>query len=197
MALNNDQELVAAVSSAGDLLQIIHNYTQRVEREDAKVRFPRGLIKTANEYRALLPGYLEPNHASGCAYAFMYLDVLWWLTNRTDITLTAKEMALKSAIVNLGTIAECVLTIKFRPGFGHHTNFKVRLNSAVQLNLLSDEDRNTLSALWDNRCNVHLKELEGSEFDKYESEDVNLPRVALDRLLPSLKAWHERGYTKK
>lgn len=193
MPISNDQELATAVSTAGNLLQDIHDYTQRDSRDDAKVRFPRGVMRTANEYRTLLPGYLEANQASSCAYAFMYLDVLWWLTNRTDITLTAKEMALKSAIVNLATIAEAVLTVKFRPGFGGNTPFKVRLNNACQAKLVSEDDRKTLSLLWDNRNNVHLKELKESEFDRYQSEHVDLPRAALDRLLPTVREWHESG----
>jgi hypothetical protein len=93
-------------------------------------------MKTADEYRALCPDYLEHERASSCAYAFMYLDVLWWLTNRTDITLTAKEMVLKSAIITLASIAEAALTIRFRRGFGGDTNFKVRLNNAQQLGLI-------------------------------------------------------------
>lgn len=196
MPISNDQELAAATATAGNLLQDIHIYTQRTNRNDAKVRFPRGVMRTANEYRALLPGYLEPNQASSCAYTFMYLDVLWWLTNRTDITLTAKEMALKSAIVNLATIAEAVLTVKYRSGFGVGTNFKARLNSACQISLMSEEDRKTLSALWDNRNNVRLKEMKESEFDKYEVDHVDLPRASLDRLLPALKKWHQSGYAK-
>jgi hypothetical protein len=79
-------------------------------------------MKTADEYRALCPDYLEHERASSCAYAFMYLDVLWWLTNRTDITLTAKEMVLKSAIITLASIAEAALTIRFRRGFGGDTS---------------------------------------------------------------------------
>ena len=117
MPIRSDAELANAVVLAGQHLQDIHDYVQRAERDDAKVRFPRGVLKTADEYRALCPGYLDCNKASSCAYAFMYLDVLWWLTKRTDMTATtAKEMTLKSAIITLATITEAVLTNTSQPG---------------------------------------------------------------------------------
>jgi hypothetical protein len=40
MPIQNDAELADAVVTAGQLLQDIHDYAQRVNREDAKVRFP-------------------------------------------------------------------------------------------------------------------------------------------------------------
>ena len=194
MPIRNDADLANAVATAGQHLQDIHDYAQRADRDDAKVRFPRGVMKTADEYRALCPGYLDLKKASSCAYTFMYLDVLWWLTKRTDINLTAKEMALKSAIIALATIAEAVLTIKSQPGFGTNQEFKNQLNSALQLALIDDTDRKELSRLWDNRNNVHLKRLDTSEFGKYVSDDVDLPRAALDRMLAALAKWHkERG----
>ena len=81
MPIKSDAELVNTVAAAGQHLQDIHDYVQRADRDDAKVRFPRGVIKTADDYRALCAGYLDYNQASSCAYTFMYLDVLWWLTN--------------------------------------------------------------------------------------------------------------------
>ena len=55
MAITTDGELVAAVATAGGLLQSIHEYCQRKLREDAKVKFPRGLIGQANTYRERSP----------------------------------------------------------------------------------------------------------------------------------------------
>jgi hypothetical protein len=100
-------------------------------------------------------------------------------------------MCLKSAIITLASIAEAALTVKVRRGFGGDTNFKVRLNNAQQIGLIDVNDRQELSKLWDKRCKVHFKRLEGSEFGKYEDADVELPRAALDRMLGALKKWHE------
>jgi len=191
MPIKNDTELAIAVASASQHLQDIHDFTQRVDRDDAKVRFPRGVLKTSTEYRAICPSYLDHDKASSCAYAFMHLDMLWWMTKRTEITLTAREMVLKSAMIALATITEAVLTIPGQAGFGPSAQFKDRLNSAVQRNFIDGSDRDELSKMWDNRNHVHLKRLEKSEFGKYGHNDVDLPRAALDRMLPALVKWHE------
>jgi len=90
MPVTNDQELAIAVAQASSLVQDIHNYCGRTLREDAKISFPRGLIGTAESYRSRCPGYLSTEQASSCAYAFMYLDVLWWLLSRTDIAIVGR-----------------------------------------------------------------------------------------------------------
>jgi hypothetical protein len=195
--IKNDAQLATAVANAGQLLQDIQDYALRADRDDAKVRFPRGVMKTAEEYRAQLPRYVEPQRASSCAYAFMHLDVLWWILNRTDITLTAKEMILKSAIITLATITEAVLTIHRHPGFGAGQGFKDRVNAARQTGLMDAADHTLFNNLWDHRCKVHLKALEGYEFAKYKDEHVKEPRAALDRLLPALAKWEDAGRPKK
>jgi hypothetical protein len=190
MPVKNEVDLREAVNEASRLLQDIQDYAGRSKRDDAKVRFPRGFLRTANECRKLLPGYMEHDRASNCAYAFMYLDILWWLTNRTDIAATAKEMVLKSAIITLGTVTEAVLRIRDEPGFGKNTDFNDRLEAAYTRDLINEDDKRVLSKLWKDRNNVHQKNLDApSEFDKYAVDDVNLPLAALERLLKVLREW--------
>ena len=74
MAIQSDEQLRVAAMQAGELLQDIQNYAERQLRDDAKVSFPRGLMKTNEEYRQECPGYLTQLQKSSCAYGFMYLD---------------------------------------------------------------------------------------------------------------------------
>jgi hypothetical protein len=115
MAIENDQQLVVAVAQAGELVQSIQNYCARTLRDDSKIAFPRGLIGTAASYRIRCPEYLSADQMSSCAYGFMFLDVLWWLLARTDLVSVGKQMALKSAIVTLGTILEVSLHVPTLP----------------------------------------------------------------------------------
>jgi hypothetical protein len=119
------------------------------------------------------------------------------MLNRTDITLTAKEMVLKSAIIPLATITEAVLTINRHRGFGTGQGFKDRVNAARQAALIDEGDHKLFNNLWDHRCKVHLKSLEGYEFGQYKDEHVKEPRAALDRLLPVLSKWDAAGRPKK
>lgn len=115
MAIANDAELRTAVANASALVQDIQNHCGRTLRDDSKIKFPRGLIGTADSYRARCPGYLDAETVSSCAYGFMHLDVMWWLVSRTDLMLVGRQMALKSAIVSLGTILEAILNIPGLP----------------------------------------------------------------------------------
>jgi hypothetical protein len=198
MAISNDEELSRAVKSASDLIQDIQDYCKKVLREESKVRFPRGLIGTANSYREACPGYLTPTKISSCAYGFMHLDVLWWLSSRTDLVGISKQMLIKSAIITLGMVTEAVLWIPGLPrsdrlsdksGYG----VKPRLEETKSRGWTTDAQCVALQQLWDNRNNVHIKFLENSELDRYKAEHVNEPHAALLALMKSAKNWDVAG----
>jgi hypothetical protein len=196
MSISNDQELTKAVAQASSLIQQIQNYCGRTLREDSKISFPRGLIGTAASYRARCPGYLSADQISSCAYGFMYLDVLWWLLSRTDIAIVAKQMAIKSAIITLGTILEASLHIPAQPlsnvlSTKCPSGVKLRLERATKNGWITQEQCTTLKDLWERRTNVHITKLRGNgELDLYKIEHVNAPLEALLVLMSKLKAWH-------
>jgi hypothetical protein len=115
MPISNDEQLTRAVAQVDELIEEIQNYSGRENRAEAKIKFPRGVMRTAESYRARLPDYLDREKKSNCAYSFMFLDVLWWLSVRTDISSVGKQMVLKSAIVTLGTILEACLYVPGLP----------------------------------------------------------------------------------
>jgi hypothetical protein len=195
MPITNDGELVEAVAQASSLVQDIQNYCGRKLREDAKINFPRGLIGTAASYRGRCPGYLTADQISSCAYGFMWLDVLWWLLSRTDIVSVGKQMAIKSAIVTLGTILEVSLHISGLPrnnvlSAKCSAGVKPRLDEATSRGWISSEQCAVLKLLWDQRNNVHIKILANSELDLYKVEHINAPHEALLALMSKLKTWH-------
>jgi hypothetical protein len=191
LPLQSDEQLRIAAMQAGELLQDIQNYAERGLRDDAKVSFPRGLMRTAEEYRQECPDYLTQMQKSSCAYGFMYLDVLWWLSSRTDITGIAKEMIFKSAIITLGTITEAVLHIPNEGIFDSNAGVRPRLDKAAERGWINESDCATLKTLWENRNNVHLRLLDTSEFNKYKKEHVNEPSASLKNLMRELKNWQE------
>jgi hypothetical protein len=191
MPITNDVELTKAVAQAGRLIQEIQNYCGKRRRDDSKVNFPRGLIGTAEQYRQSCPGYLPERQRSSCAYGFMYLDVIWWLLARTDISNIAREMTIKSAIITLGTILEALLHIPGQGIFFSAAGVKRRLDRACQNNWISEQQRDALKQLWDHRNNVHIRLLDTHEFNKYREEHYDEPRRALDVLMANLKVWHE------
>lgn len=198
MAISNDQELALAVAEAGELIQSIQDYCDRAIRDDSKIRFPRGLIRTADTYRARFPPYLDREKTSNCSYAFMFLDVLWWLSSRTDLTSVAKQMVLKSAIVNLGMILEAILYVPDLPRNRVLSNqcaagVKNRVEEVNKRGWITRGECDSLKQLWDHRTNVHQKKMQtDSERDLYTIDHINVPHAALLNLLTKLKEWNGR-----
>lgn len=198
MAITSEQELRAAVTTASNLVQDIHNYCGRVLRDEAKINFPRGMIGTANSYRARCPGYLDANTISSCAYGFMHLDVMWWLVSRTDLNSVGRQTVLKSAIVAIGTILEATLRIPELPknrwlSAKSNAGVNPRVDVAIKQGWISAEEGAALKELWANRNNVHLKLLPNSELDLYKVEHINAPLAALLKLMTQLKTLHDGG----
>jgi hypothetical protein len=128
----------------------------------------------------------------------MHLDVMWWLVSRTDLTSVGRQMALKSAIVSLGSILEAVLKIPSLPknrwlSAKSSAGVRARVSDLVRRGWIPTEEGVSLKGLWQNRNNVHLHFLPGSEYDIYKVEHINTPHAALLKLLDKLKALHDGG----
>ncbi|MBR1177090.1 hypothetical protein JQ617_24270 [Bradyrhizobium sp. KB893862 SZCCT0404] len=196
MPISNDEELVRAVAQVDDLIRAIQDYCGRENRADAKIKFPRGVMRTAESYRVRLPDYLDREKRSNCAYSFMFLDVLWWLSVRTDISSVGKQMVLKSAIVTLGTVLEACLYVPGLPKTKYLSNLgnagaKDRIENTHTRGWISETERDCLKQLWDHRTNVHQKKIQAdSELDLYSVDHVNAPYAALLNLLTKLKEWN-------
>jgi hypothetical protein len=79
MAITSDQELKSAVAQASDLVQKIQDYCGRSLRDESKIRFPRGMIGTADSYRTRCPSYLDLNtissHTALLGFRLFYFGV--------------------------------------------------------------------------------------------------------------------------
>jgi len=116
MPITNDYELQQAANQASALIQEIHDYCSASNRtiadvSQAKVRFPRGFIRTATYQRSRFP-FLE-DHAlkSNIAYTLILSDTILWLSVRTDVGGTALDMLNKLFIFLIGSIIESVTKV--------------------------------------------------------------------------------------
>src|SRR5688572_16737337 len=106
MPISNDRELAAASAEVGRLLQEIQDYAGRNPHEEAKVRFPRGFLRTADDHRATIRFVENRILRTNLAYTLMLSDAVLWLLWRTDITATAKDMLIKLCVFIGGTLVE-------------------------------------------------------------------------------------------
>jgi hypothetical protein len=168
MEIKNDIDLEIAVKQAGGLLQDIQDYCKKKDLdandfEKAKVRFPRGYIRTADFQRKRLSFISEKDLRSNLAYTLILSDTITWLLFRTDIVSTAAEMLRKLYLFLAGTLVESI-TQNYLKG-QCNKNYKKRTEFLLINNIISSKLKDDLDWLWDSRNKMHLFLLEKKEYE--------------------------------
>jgi hypothetical protein len=189
----NDTELVAAVNDANGLLQQIQNYAGRENRQDARVRFPRGFLRTTQEARAILPFVRKGLLKKNLAYSILLDDVYRWILMRTDLSGIAADMVMKAHIALKGSVAEALLVDHYAGIMGKRQPFAKRTARLVADSVISEELKTDLDWLWEVRCQQHLYELDISEFDAYDRAYLVRATRAVNGLIAALSAAHAAG----
>lgn len=160
--INNDSDLAKAVLQVDELLQSIQDYCGRENRADAKVRFPRGFIRTASDQRERIPFVKDTDLKSNISYTLILSDVILWLLIRTDISATAKEMLIKLFIFLGGAMMESITKDYLKGICGK--SYKHRTQFLLDKKIVSEQLKVELDWAWDTRNNMHLFMLEQREY---------------------------------
>lgn len=188
MTIRTDEELAAVVEDVGHKLQDIQNYLGAGSHRFGKIRFPRGYIRTADHFRSRLLFILDRDDRDNLAYALILTDVYRWLTNRTDLFGTAREMVLKSGIVLTGSICE-TLAVKYTVGLiGRTCRFKLRCTRMAAYGVITEELRDELHWLWDTRSAIHICDVKVREYERYNIADYNRAVLCVRNLRDQLDA---------
>ncbi len=155
----------------------------------ARVRFPRGFIRTAAAHRHTLPAFGTEIQRRNASYALMTLDALRWLLVRTDLSGAVLSMVAKEAISLLGSVCEW-LTKEGTRGHAGNRPYAQRTTKLVELGRIEAALKVELDWLWGIRCNGHLHEVTGLEIEMYSRDDYNRARLAYTKLRDSLVALH-------
>lgn len=187
MEISNKNQLRAAVRKAGDLLQSVQEFVGRDLQPAAKVRFPRGYLRTASDHRVQLRFVSDSVLKSNLAYTFILSDVILWLLLRTDVGATAREMLVKLQLFLGGTMVESITKEYLRGLCGK--GYEKRCEYLVSEGVIEDELREELNWLWNMRNNMHLFLLERPEYDtKYDDAALRRSAAAFNGLLQQLNA---------
>ncbi len=180
--ISNDTELENVATKAGKLLQEIQNYLGSDTKPKGKVRFPRGYLRTAAELRKKFWFINDQIALKNISYNLMFIDVLRWLGNRTDIYGTARKMMLKQGLVLFGSLIETIC-IKCTEGIiGKNKKFKERTKQMVANGMITKQLERDLNLVWDKRSNVHIYLVSLNEHEHYNSDVFNKAKSALDDL---------------
>jgi hypothetical protein len=190
--ITTDRELQEAVANANSLIQAIHDYVGRDERRDARLRFPRGYLRTNIEARRLLPFVRKSTLKNNLAYSIMLAEVYAWILRRTDLAGIAQEMVVKAFLALAGAIAEAVLVDHYEGVMGKRQKYTSRTERLVKDGIIRDEDKVELDWLWEARCRQHLYEINHSEFNAYSDADFPRASAAVNSLVRAFTAHHRR-----
>lgn len=168
MKIKNNNELRKEAAQASTLLQSIQDYCDEigcayVDLEDAKVKFPRRFIRTAEYQRSRFPFIRDKNLKSNLAYTLLLSDSVLWLIIRTDLEGTAKELLIKLYIFLIATLCESITKDYLKGICGK--NYKNRNKFLAGRGIISEELQAELDWLWDTRNRMHLFQLEEREYN--------------------------------
>ncbi|GMM73909.1 hypothetical protein [Vibrio alginolyticus] len=186
--ITSDEDIPAVVADINEKIQAIQNYLGHRNLDSARIRFPRGYLRSCSTHKQKYPFLESEVLKSNIAYAKMTTDIYQWILNRTDISLTAKEMIIKQGIALLGSVAETIVKefLKGQPGGGRKQNFKKKVEKLTSDEVISEELQKDLCWLWDTRNGLHLMLLEQKEYNKYSIGDYNRATIILKNLRVAL-----------
>jgi len=171
--IENVIQLRQAAREAGGLIQQIADFQKRHPRlsDEGLIRFPRGYLRTATDFRARLQFVADKTLRSNVAYALMTHDVFRWLVFHTDIGGQAREMLIKEGVCLLGNVCESITIFPGEYGLGRKAGYKGRVARLRALDVIGDDAVNELLWLWDKRNQEHLFDVPLREWGHYKPED--------------------------
>jgi hypothetical protein len=198
MEINNLEDLKVASTQVSELLQKIQNYCELndlnwAECDEAKVRFPRGFIRSASLQRARFPFLSNPALKSNLAYTLILSDVILWVKLRTDVWGTPQEMLTKLYVFLIGTLCESITKEYFKDSCGK--GFKPRNEYMLIKKIIDEELKNDLDWLWDTRNRMHLFQLEDREYENNYNNSCHEKCVKTYRSLLKALTAHSKNNT--
>jgi len=188
--ITDNDELIEAVEIVDEHIQHIQDYLGQDNHAAGKIRFPRKFIRTADHFRKELAFIKDDNIRDNLAYALIQSDVYRWLTNRTDLFGTAKEMVMKSGIALMGSICETMAIDGTKGIIGKKHSFCERCNRMVDKGFISENLKDELHWLWETRAAIHIYEINHREHEKYKMTDYNRAIKATRGLRDALDDYH-------
>jgi len=139
-----------------------------------RIRFPYGVIRRAETYRAKFPIIENRTLKTNIAYALQFADVYIWMLRWVNIGLTAKQMLIKHGIVLFTSIMEA-LTYYFVDNYlrreNVHKRFKKNLEKLNANDVIDDDELNELNHCRKIRAKIHLQTQFVREWEEYEERD--------------------------
>lgn len=162
MPINNISELIKSVAIASDILQDIQDFCRKELVPEAKIRFPRGFLRTCENIRKEFTFITDTHLKSNIAYTIQLSDSIRWLLIRTDIAATTKEMLIKLYIILIAAVIESCTKHYLKGKCGQ--SFCKRNKFLHDKKIITKKLMDDLDYIWELRSKIHLFDIESSEY---------------------------------
>ena len=178
----DETELQAAVDAVGSGLQLINDYLAVNPKAVGKVRFPRGFLGTAYSHSKKFDWIENDVLKRNMSYQYIFYDVLRWVSNRTDITATAREMLYKHSIVVVSSVAEGLIDAAAKQLEFVERRFPKQLNRLLKEKVITQKEHDEIVWMWEVRQSVHVHIVDDLEWKKYSVTDARRASKAVAEL---------------
>ncbi len=180
----DDRDLDDVTRVASIALQNIQKHCGRKNVPKARVKFPRGFIRTREEIEEEVPNIDDKILVRNICYSLIMVDVLRWLMVRTNIDHAAASMICKEMICIYGSICESLIQEVLGK---EYDSFKKGSDWLVKKNVIDVDLKSKIDWIWDDmRKNEHLYLVKELEYDKYKRRDVDRAREAYNKFCEKL-----------
>lgn len=183
-AINSREDLAYAVDIVDGALQSINDYFKQNPRSNARIRFPRGQLGTVSQHLEKFDWIESDVLATNLANQFVFLDLLVWVSNRTDLMGTARTMLYKNVVVVCGAVAEALLDSAAKEVGIEVDTYRQRLRELKRKRVIYSAMHDDLSWLWILRGKIHLHIHDDVEQDIFKiAEARRAAKVVSDLVL--------------
>jgi hypothetical protein len=184
----SDRERVKELSrEVSDRMAEIQRIVGRKNVVDARIKFPRGYVRTTGETRNRLPvlqGIFDETKIRNICYSLQMADVLRWLAIRTDLSGMLLSQAVKEYICIYGHAIDYLLDAACRQvgvlARDKEKPFNKRSSLLVADRHIKPSTKKEIDWVWDVRCREHPDRLEELETDTYSREQADRARKAFE-----------------
>lgn len=187
--ITSDDELAKVAARVSADLQAIQNYLGERNCEQGRIRFPRGFIRRAENFRNRFWFLGSEVLRRNLAYSFIASDVFRWILNRTTLVGVAKEMMIKEVICLMAAITESITKEYLKGQISNKKGYKERTAKLVELNIIDENIRDELNWLWDKRETEHIFLAEEREHGLYQVRDSNRAVRVVQALIEKIDAY--------
>jgi hypothetical protein len=173
-AIKSREDLSYVVDVIDGALQSVNDYLKANPRSRGRIRFPQGQLGTLTQHLDKFNWIESEVLASNLANQYVFLDLLQWVLNRTDLMGSARTMLFKNIVVVCGSIVEALLDSAATKVGIEADKFMNRNRKLKQKRVIDTDLLDALGWLWRLRGKIHLHILEDYEQQVYKADDAKL-----------------------